>query len=278
VRGIGAKTARKLYQALQGSDSGSIDKVCAKFPKLREHLEFLDAQRASGLSPSALMEKTVEYYQPFLRDNHPEDYPRREQELAELEQMAAAYSHLDLFLADLSLNDPLPKEDSRETVTLSTIHSAKGLEWGAVFVLDLVKDRFPSRHAVLRAEDYEEERRLMYVACTRAKSYLGLCVPVSLYDRGLGGNVAAEASPFVRELDADLYAELRESLTGQWVRQEKYARRAAPDSREGRNGYCRHKMFGRGKIIKFLPPDKYQVNFNGIGLKVIMGSFLEPDE
>lgn len=282
VRGIGVKTAHKLHQALQGDDRKSIDKACVKFPELREHLEFLDAQRASGLSPVALMEKTVEYYKPFLRDNYPDNYPKREQELAELEQIAASYSHLDLFLADLSLNDPLAKEDPRDTVTLSTIHSAKGLEWGAVFVLDLVNERFPSRHAMLRAEDYEEERRLMYVACTRAKSYLGLCVPVSLYDRGRGGNIAAEPSPFVRELDADLYVELRESLAGGWVRRESRVRRVAEDNLEdnleGRSGYCRHKIFGQGKIIKFIPPDKYQVNFNGIGLKVIMGSFLALDE
>jgi DNA helicase-2/ATP-dependent DNA helicase PcrA len=288
VRGIGARTAQKLYQALQQGDSKILDDACAKFPALPEHLSFLDRQRASGLSPVGFMEKTLEHYQPVLEDNYPDDYPRRRQDLDELVQIASSYSQLDLFVADLSLNDPVVKEARGDTVTLSTIHSAKGLEWGAVLILDLVKDRFPSRYAMLREEDYEEERRLMYVACTRAKSYLGLCVPASVYDRSVSGNVPVEPSPFVRELDPDLYVELQEAFAGWRIRKEEAAvpvpaSASAPASaerggRDRKEGYCRHKMFGRGKIIRFIPPDKYQVNFSGFGLKVIMGSFLAADE
>ena len=61
------------------------------------------------------------------------------------------------------------------------------------------------------------------------------------------------------------------------------ARRGPAASRRGRDrgralGYCNHKIFGRGKMVKFLPPDKYQVNFPGFGLKVIMEDFLTPEE
>jgi DNA helicase-2/ATP-dependent DNA helicase PcrA len=309
VPGIGVKTAHKLHQALQQGDSKHMANACAKFPALLEHLEFLNLQRSLELSPSLLMEKTVEYYQPFLVDNYPDDYPKRRQGLDELVQIATSYTHLDLFIADLSLNDPLVKEETGDTLTLSTIHSAKGLEWGAVLVLDLVRDRFPSRYAMLREEDYEEERRLMYVACTRAKTYLGLCVPASVYDRSLSGNIPVEPSPFILELSPDLYVEIQESFTGRWIRKEK-ARAPAPKlsmppkqprqpvridrpvspdtadtpdtaepgSRERKSGYCTHKIFGKGKVIKFIPPDKYQVNFSGFGLKVIMGAFLIMDE
>ena len=48
--------------------------------------------------------------------------------------------------------------------------------------------------------------------------------------------------------------------------------------RQGESGYCRHKVFGRGKIVQFLPPDKYRVNFPGMGLKVIMGAYLQMEE
>jgi DNA helicase-2/ATP-dependent DNA helicase PcrA len=294
VPGIGVKTAHKLHQALQQGDGKHMDKACAKFPALLAHLEFLNGQRSRELPPSLLMEETVDYYQPLLQENYPDDYPRRRQGLDELVQIATSYKHLDLFIADLSLNDPLVKEELGDTLTLSTIHSAKGLEWGAVLILDLVRDRFPSRYAMLSEEDYEEERRLMYVACTRAKTYLGLCVPASVYDRGLSGNVPADPSPFILELSPDLYVEVQESFTGRWIRKERVynpaPRRLKPPEpavqivqagqggRERKQGYCRHKIFGKGKVIKFIPPDKYQVNFSGFGLKVIMGAFLIMDE
>lgn len=80
-------------------------------------------------------------------------------------------------------------------MVLSTIHSSKGLEWDAVILLDLVEDRFPSRHALVRPEDFEEERRLMYVACTRAREDLELFVPATLYSRQNGGNEPRDAEP-----------------------------------------------------------------------------------
>jgi DNA helicase-2/ATP-dependent DNA helicase PcrA len=223
---------------------------------------------------------------------------------------------LDLFIADLSLEDPLREEDKRESLVLSTIHSAKGLEWSAVLILDLVEERFPSRHAMTRPEDYEEERRLMYVACTRAKEFLELYVPASVFDKGSGGSLPAVPSPFVRELRPDLYDEWQESYTGGLVKIDR-RKNADPDmsgalqrhplnryrsvlpqpTKEDADalpeacqeprppaappsecGYCRHKVFGRGKIVQHLPPDRYRVNFPGIGLKVIMAAYLSMED
>ena len=96
-------------------------------------------------------------------------------------------------------------------MVLSTIHSSKGLEWDAVILLDLVEDRFPSRHALVRPEDFEEERRLMYVACTRAREDLELFVPATLYSRQNGGNEPATPSPFVRELPFSALEEWQEA-------------------------------------------------------------------
>ena len=63
-------------------------------------------------------------------------------------------------------------DNNEGKIILSTVHSAKGLEWDVVLIIDLVEDRFPSRHAMTRPEDYGEERALMYVAMTRAKKIL----------------------------------------------------------------------------------------------------------
>ena len=137
----------------------------------------------------------------------------------------------------------------------------------------------------------------MYVACTRARERLMLFVPSSLYQRGEGGNQPAAPSPFVRELPAALYEEWYESYTGGLQRRDTsrpVARPAvastfgcaprpesapvpggpSPVAGAAKLGFCTHKIFGRGKIVQHLPPDKYRVNFPGVGLKVILGDYL----
>ena len=126
--------------------------------------------------------------------------------------MASGYNALDLFLADLALDSPDEEdEDNEGRITLSTVHSAKGLEWNAVLIIDLVEDRFPSRHALARPEDFEEERRLMYVACTRARQELDLYSPATIYSKAEQGTQHVAQSPFVRELPAGLTEEGGES-------------------------------------------------------------------
>ncbi|MDR2050251.1 MAG: ATP-dependent helicase [Deltaproteobacteria bacterium] len=289
VRGIGSKTSLKLHRAMQTGERKTLEKAFEKYPELRDHLEFLDGLRLAPSVPVEILEKILEHYRPVLERQYPDDYPRRSNGLDELLQIAASYADLDLFAAELSLEDPSSREERRDSVTLSTIHSAKGLEWGAVLVLDLVESRFPSGHALSRAEDFEEERRLMYVACTRAKRYLALFVPEALYLRG-GGAVPASPSPFVRELSPDLYDDWHETYSGLLRPHDRLKKNFDPDRSSapalpeesppaaapaGEYGYCTHKIFGRGKIVRFLPPDKYQVNFKGVGLKVIMASFLD---
>ena len=129
--------------------------------------------------------------------------------LDDLEQLALfadGYDSLDTFLDEVTLMNELSGEDvtveegERERVTLSTIHQAKGLEWRAVFIVWLAEGRFPSA----RAEDVEEERRLFYVACTRAKDELVLCYPLVARDR-YRVDVILEPSRFISELPDDAY-------------------------------------------------------------------------
>ncbi len=313
-RGIGQKTADKLYALLRAGEAKPLTKALAKYPGLAADLAFLDTQRLGLPKPEQLLSRIIAHYAPRLAEIYPEDWPRRQQGLDELVTIASGYTDADLLLADLSLEDPGTREEREEAVVLSTIHSAKGLEWNVVIILDLVEERFPSRHALYRPDDFEEERRLMYVACTRARDDLVLCVPSTIYNRGEGAHSPAMPSPFVRELGPELYEEWKEGYgrgllpcagqkreTPAFAEPPKIPRPVAapftappqPEAADAeteippaspnhtdpaRCGYCTHKIFGRGKIIQVLPPDKYRVNFPGFGPKVILAAYLHLED
>ena len=318
-KGVGTKTAEKIYHVAAQGDFDALRKACTKYPDLWSDMLLLDKLREHNLTPAALIEMVIEHYTPRLQAIFPDDWPRRQQGLSELAHIASAYTELEQFVADLSLETPEDDADEFDEagrVVLSTIHSSKGLEWDAVILLDLVEDRFPSRHALVRPEDFEEERRLMYVACTRAREDLELFVPATLYSRQNGGNEPATPSPFVRELPFSALEEWQEGYTGRISKRSTsfagdpaFSRPSLDIPRELANpnagrvkgvfpppvipeakgdraaskggagcGYCRHKVFGRGKIVEQLPPDKCRVNFPGFGLKVILSAFLTLEE
>ncbi len=138
-------------------------------------------QKLEGLiaSPGEAVEMILQYYLPILKERY-DDYPRRQRELQELITMAKRYHDIPSFVADLILDPPnstLLGEDVKEALTLSTVHSAKGLEWAVVFIIWVSEGRFPSQRAYSNHEELEEERRLFYVASTRAKDDLILCYP-----------------------------------------------------------------------------------------------------
>lgn len=300
-RGVGTKTAQKIYAVASRGNLDELRAACVKYPTLWSDMLLLDRLRQHNLSPAGLLELVTEHYEPRLQAMFPDDYPRRMQGLSELMHIASAYTDLEQFVADLSLDIPEEENEADEAgrVVLSTIHSSKGLEWDAVIVLDLVEDRFPSRHALVRPEDFEEERRLMYVACTRARESLDLSIPGMLYSRQNGCSEKATPSPFVCELPFSAIEEWQEGYTGRLSKRE--FRDAAPSDSTPTTrtstvfappvykkvseeksadtcGYCRHKVFGRGKIVEQLPPDKCRVNFSGFGLKVILNAYLTQEE
>lgn len=327
-KGVGARTAEKLHARLAAGDLEGLRSACARFPELLLDLALLDRLRAENPTPALLLGRLVDAYRPRLERLYPDDWPRRLQGLEELTHIASAYSDNEKLVADLSLDSPDPKaEHEADSIVLSTIHSAKGLEWDAVIVIDLVEERFPSRHALVRPEDFEEERRLMYVACTRARESLDLSAPSTLYNRQNAGNQPAELSPFLRELPYGLCEEWQEGFTGVLSQRPSLQPSArvrsvlkadigrplsesgtfgspttfsadtfAPNSPGSRStrppspttpaaprsgeecGFCRHKIFGRGKVVEHLPPDKCRVNFPGLGLKVILRDFLIMEE
>jgi DNA helicase-2/ATP-dependent DNA helicase PcrA len=286
LKGIGSKTCEKLYNAFMQGDNGYIEKQCQKNKQLRQVLSLIDALRANQDSPARILDEILIFYQPIMREKFADDYPRRATGLEQLAQIASTYDNLDLFLADMSLENPDPDGNKlkEDTLVLSTVHSAKGLEWSAVLIIDLVEERFPSKHALMDHEELEEERRLLYVACTRARDYLALFVPDSIYNRYQDMHESALPSPFIQELDNSLFEEWRENYTGTLApAQNKQPGTIPPAQRQQRQQrpeqtnchYCIHKIFGRGKVITHIPPNKYKVNFPGVGLKTVIGDYLE---
>lgn len=294
IKGVGPKTVTKIYTAVMTGNDGYLATVRKRWTEVGETLEFLDTQRALGGTPSAMLARALEFYEPILERRYPDDYPRRKSGLDELERIATQYKDMEAFLGDISLENPQDDDErgKEDTLVLSTVHSAKGLEWSAVLVIDLVQDRFPSRHALNSSDELEEERRLMYVACTRAKKYLGLFVPATIYNQYNHTSEPALESPFLTELPERTFEAWRENFSGS-ISQMKTpqpamaaapsagAEPAAADAGGGARpvspkklGYCRHKIFGRGKIVAAVSDDKYRVNFPGFGLKVIMANFL----
>ncbi|RDJ15322.1 ATP-dependent helicase [Rhizobium grahamii] len=131
-----------------------------------------------------------EWYSPHLERLH-EDASTRQADLLQLEQIASGYPSRERFLTELTLDPPDATSDQagvplldEDYLILSTIHSAKGQEWTRVFMLNVVDGCIPSDLAVGTSAEIEEERRLLYVAMTRAKDNLDLIVPQRFFTHG----------------------------------------------------------------------------------------------
>ncbi len=172
----------------------------------------LDALRdiaQSGISPGDKVARLLRYYAPILKSRY-DDHPKRMKDLDMLQNIAERYAQLTVMLSDMALEPPnesvedlLPEGHEDEFVTLSTIHSAKGLEWHTVFVMYLLDGRFPVTAAAESDDSMEEERRLFYVACTRARQRLYLTYPMQIYDRATG-TILSKPSRFLDGLPEQL--------------------------------------------------------------------------
>ncbi|PYI82129.1 MAG: DNA helicase UvrD, partial [Verrucomicrobia bacterium] len=135
------------------------------------------------------------------------------EDLKQLASFALQFKSTGDFLTQLALLTNLEAEGDRpaardtEQVRLSTIDQAKGLEFDAVFVIMLCDGLFPSARSLDRVEDEEEERRLFYVAITRARNELYLSYPLVRVTAGYGGDVIQQPSRFLREIPGVLVEE-----------------------------------------------------------------------
>ena len=138
----------------------------------------------------AEIELVRQWYEPHLERLH-EDASARLADLIQLEQIAGGYASRERFLTELTLDPPDATSDQagvplldEDYLILSTIHSAKGQEWTKVFMLNVIDGCIPSDLAVGTTAEIEEERRLLYVAMTRAKDSLDLVVPQRFFTYG----------------------------------------------------------------------------------------------
>ncbi|MDP0500201.1 MAG: ATP-dependent helicase [Verrucomicrobiota bacterium JB022] len=176
---------------------------------LRE-LEAAMQQPATLVKPVRLIELAIEgWYVDHMRNLYA-NYREREDDLQGLVEFAARFETLEDLLSQLVLlNSETTNrgvELSDDTVRMTTIHQSKGLEFPVVFVIGVAEEQFPSRRTI-ETGDMEEERRLFYVAVTRAKDELYLCYPMINAGRG-GGSLRLEPSRFLQELPRDLYEKL----------------------------------------------------------------------
>jgi DNA helicase-2/ATP-dependent DNA helicase PcrA len=188
IPGIGPATATRLLDAVAEAPE-ALDAVEAFTPPSKSGGDWQDfvslyrRLRTPGLRWPADIELVRDWYLPHLERLH-DDATVRAADVAQLAQLAGGHGTRESFLAEITLDPPEATSDragppllDEDYLILSTIHSSKGQEWKSVHVLNVVDGCIPSDMSTGSAEEIEEERRLLYVAMTRAKEHLHLVVP-----------------------------------------------------------------------------------------------------
>ena len=197
--GIGPKRARQLMELMVASrgdwrawESAAVGNAAgAVWPQLLDVLRQLTRQPVMDLPSQVSLARR--FYEPILQDKYDNPVPRK-RDLEQIEQLAARFADRQSLLTQLALDPPESTEDfagppllDEDYLILSTIHSAKGLEWDVVFVIHAADGNIPSDMATGSDEQIEEELRLFYVALTRAKNHLYVCHPQRYYHANRGG-------------------------------------------------------------------------------------------
>lgn len=212
--GIGAAGAARLAERLQRHpDINSVikadmsDMLAPKAERgFKDLMSIFSLMAAGEAAPGALLRAVINSsYKDYLEAEYP-DAEDRLQDLEQLAQFSGRGGDLAEFLSEVSLTDNFgaPKKEAggnSNKIILSTIHQAKGLEWEAVFIIHLTDSNFPNRRAMLEEGGLEEERRLFYVATTRAKRALCLSYPVT---SGFDSFSFQGPSMFLDEIDGRL--------------------------------------------------------------------------
>jgi DNA helicase II / ATP-dependent DNA helicase PcrA len=188
IPGIGAATATRLLDAVGVAPDPTLAVQAFGAPPKSSadwnaFVALYTALRAPGLRWPADIELVKNWYLPHLERMH-DDATVRAADVEQLARLAGGYGSRETFLAEITLDPPEATSDragppllDEDYLILSTIHSSKGQEWKSVHVLNVVDGCIPSDMSTGNADDIEEERRLLYVAMTRAKEQLHLVVP-----------------------------------------------------------------------------------------------------
>jgi DNA helicase-2/ATP-dependent DNA helicase PcrA len=195
IPGIGQKKASQLTQRLAAAqwdfrtwnDYAPPPQSCDLWGRFVELLSRLSKPGGRMPSVAAQLHQVRQFYAPLLEQklDHPQT---RLRDLEQIEIIAARFEDRATFLADITLDPPSTTQDlpadpllDEDYLILSTIHSAKGLEWDVVYVIHCSDGNIPSDMATGSPEEIEEERRLFYVALTRARNRLFVCYPQRYY-------------------------------------------------------------------------------------------------
>lgn len=212
LKGVGASTVNNIMPIIKGdlkpdikllpsNKSQSLTPLFNTLGQLRDY--------STTKKPEEIVSAIINYYRPILKDKY-DDFSKREKDLDHFEYLSTQYSNLEDFISDLALEPPdasvegmYKKNSDDEALTISTIHSAKGLEWDSVFIIGAVDGRFPSAYSFNSEEEMDEELRLMYVATTRAKNNLYITYPVDMYDYSMN-MVLSKPSRFLDGIPDDI--------------------------------------------------------------------------
>jgi DNA helicase-2/ATP-dependent DNA helicase PcrA len=191
--GMGPALARKAFEFLQLgdfrfsvlTDFAAPPAAADAWASLAALLAAVDAKAAEGWQSQVTAARC--WYQPQLERLY-DNAETRMADLEQLEQVASRYATRERFLTELTLDPPAAAGDlavdallDEDYLVLSTVHSAKGQEWDAVFLLNVTDGNFPSEFAAGKPQMIEEERRLLYVALTRARHSLSLIAPLCFH-------------------------------------------------------------------------------------------------
>jgi len=267
LEGIGPRTAEKILTLLKAEPlSLALSKIknLSNSRELKRFLQLYQEINPYLETPASILGQIWEFYEPLFQRIYYEDHYKRVKDIEGLFSLAEKYHSLEEFLTDLVL-EPLEITEienisfDEDPLILSTIHSAKGLEWHTVFILSLIEGRFPSIHSLSNEEELEEERRLFYVAITRAREQLFLLSPLMVYIPG-EGKTFAKISRFLKEIPPQYYQEIS---PGKAMPSKKVSREEIPlgiSSPYKVGDLVRHPHFGEGEVLEILG-DKIKVNF-----------------
>lgn len=278
--------------------------VLESFAKMISELKEIADSGDLGALFDELVDKTN--YDAYINEDGPEQYEVRRENILELKSMMTSFTEENVnlglaeFLENIALYTDLDEmNENDDCVVLMTIHSAKGLEFDNVFLPAMEEGIFPSRQSIFNANDIEEERRLAYVAVTRAKKrlYITCCGRRMLF----GNTMSNPVSRFVEEIPStlmnktDMTARRAESISGGYF--------SRPQSKTGSSSArytsdllrrpekvsdeqvsldytvgdtVNHRAFGRGMVISLTPMANdmlVEVVFEKVGTKKIMAKF-----
>jgi DNA helicase II / ATP-dependent DNA helicase PcrA len=197
VKGIGPATAASVFAHISKSsydpaDLGSFNAAAAVKDGLAGLAQLMGDLRRMDDAPAGKIDRIRRFYDHVLEERYG-DTGQRASDIEHLEQIAARYQSCRQFLSDLVLDPPVSTGDlagqptiDEDWLVLSTIHSAKGLEWDAVYLIHAADGNLPSDMATGSDVEIEEELRLAYVAMTRARDFLYVLWPLRYYHKSAG--------------------------------------------------------------------------------------------